>query len=213
MAGEMIRVHLADDHPVVRAGLRRLLEDEEYIEIIAESGSGEAAMQDFEQHRPDVTVMDLAMPGMGGLEALRRIKIRHPDARILALSFHNNTTIPSRVMQAGAMGYLTKGGNPALLIEAVRQLMQGNIYIEPDIAKKMAAENVSGKSSPLSRLTTRELEIFLMLAEGQSVADIARLLHISPNTAGNHQNSIKHKLNIHNKAELVRLAMREGVID
>jgi len=208
----MIRVHLADDHPVVRAGLRRLLEDEDDIEIIAVSGSGGAAMQDFEQYRPDVTIMDLAMSGMGGLEALRRIKIRHPGARILALSFHTNSTILLRAMKEGAMGYLTKGSNPALLIEAVQQLMRGNRYIEPDMARKMAVDHRSGETTPLDRLTTRELEIFLMLAEGQSVAEIARILYISPNTAGNHQNSIMHKLNIHNKAELARLAMQENII-
>jgi len=212
MAGKMIRIQLVDDHPVVRAGLRRLLEDEEDIEVVAESGSGETAMQDYESYKPDVIIMDLAMPGMGGLEALRRIKIRHSDARILALSFHDNATIPVRVMKEGAMGYLTKGGNPALLIKAIRQLMQGKTYVEPGIAKKMAAENRSGKAGLLNRLTTRELEIFLMLADGQSVVDIARTLYLSPNTVGNHQNNIMHKLNIHNKAELARLAMQENMI-
>jgi len=210
--GKMIRVQLVDDHAVVRAGFKRLLEDEEDIEVVIESDCGEAAMLDYEQYRPDVTIMDLTMPGMGGLEATRRIRIKYPDARILALSFHNNTTISSRVMKAGAMGYLSKGSNPALLIEAVRQLMQGNTYIEPDIAKKIAAENVSGETSLLDRLTIRELEIFLMLAEGQSVADIARTLYLSPNTVGNHQNSIMRKLDISNKAELARLAMQENMI-
>jgi len=208
----MIRVQLVDDHAMVRAGFKRLLEDEDDIEVVAESNCGEAAMRDYERYRPDLIIMDMAMPGISGLEALQRIKIRHPDAKILALSFHANTTIPSRVIQAGGMGYLSKGSNPALLIEAVRQLMRGKTYIEPAIAKKMSEENVSGKANLLNRLTSRELEIFLKLAEGQSVADIAKTLYLSPNTVGNHQNSIMNKLNIRNKAELARLAMQENLI-
>jgi len=143
---------------------------------------------------------------------VQRIKIRHPDAKILALSFHDNTIIPLRVVRAGGMGYLSKGSNPALMIEAVRQLVQGKTYIEPAIAKKISDENASCKISPVNRLTTRELEIFLKLAEGLSVNDIAKTLYISPNTVGNHQNSIMNKLNIRNKAELVRLAMQENLI-
>ena len=208
----MIRIQLVDDHNVVRAGFKCLLEDEEDVEVVIESDCGETAIRDYDQYRPDVTVMDLAMPGMGGLEALRRIKIKHPDARILVLSFHDNVTISIQAMRAGAMGYLTKGSKPNLLARAVRQLMQGSTYIESAMAEKMAAENGAGDANPLSRLTTRELELFLMLAEGQSVADIARILYLSPNTVGNHQNSIMNKLNLRNKAELARLAIQEHVI-
>lgn len=207
----MIRIQLVDDHAVVRAGFRRLLEDENDIKVVVESNCGEVAIRDYETYKPDIIIMDLAMPGIGGLTALRRIKAKYPDARILALSFHDNPTILSKVMQAGAMGYLTKGSKPALLIEAVKQLMQGNTYIEPAIAKKASAERCNEKTQ-LSHLTIRELEIFMMLAGGMSVADIAQTLYISPNTVGNHQNSIMRKLNIRNKAELVQLAMRESII-
>jgi len=203
----MIRVQLVDDHDVVRAGLRRLLEDESDIEVVGESASGEQAVRDYEQCTPDVVVMDIAMPGIGGLEAIRRIRAKHPDARLLVLSFHDNAIIASKAMRAGAMGYVTKGSNPALLIDAVRHLKRGQQYIEPEIAGKMAANSTVGETGLLGTLTIREMEIFLMLAEGRSVTDIARVLHISPNTVGNHQHSIMQKLHIHNKAELARLAM------
>jgi len=209
----MIRIQLADDHAVVRAGLRRLLEDESDIEVVVESDCGESAMRDYERYRPDLTIMDLSMPGVGGIEALRRIKIRHPDARILALSFHDNTTVSLRAMQAGAMGYLTKGGKPGLLIEAVRQLMQDRTFIEPVVAKKMVVESTHGKAHLLERLTTRELEIFMMLAKGQSVKEIARILYLSSNTVRNHQNSIMNKLDTHNKAELVHIAIQAGLLN
>lgn len=212
MTENMIRIQLADDHAMVRAGFRHLLEDQGNITVVVESDCGEAAIRDYQRYTPDVIIMDLAMPGIGGIEAIRRITSKHPDARILVLSFHNNPGIPSRIIKAGAMGYLTKGSNPALLIEAIKQLMQGKTYIEPAIAAKMDPTNTNPEKGQLDRLTTRELEVFLMLAEGLSVNDIARILHISPNTAGNHQNNIMNKLHIHNKAELVRLAMQEKVI-
>jgi len=208
----MIRIQIIDDHAIVRAGFKRLLEDEDDIEVILESGSGEAAIRDYEHCRPDIVIMDLSMPGMGGIAALQRIKKKHPDARILALSFHNNTTIPSRIMRAGGMGYLSKGSDPALLVEAVRQLMQGNIYIDPAIAQQMKMENTSSEKNLLSKLTARELDVFLKLAEGLSITEIAHVLYISPNTAGNHQNSIMHKLRLRNKVELVRMAMQENLI-
>jgi len=212
MTENMIRIQLADDHTMVRAGFRHLLEDQGNITVVVESDCGEDAVRDYQQYTPDIVIMDLAMPGIGGIEAIRRITSKHPDARILVLSFHDNPGIPSRVIKAGAMGYLTKGSDPALLLKAVQQLMQGKTYIEPAIAEKMDTANTSPEKGQLDRLTTRELEIFLMLAEGLSVNEIARTLHISPNTAGNHQNSIMNKLHIHNKAELVRLAMQESII-
>ncbi len=208
----MIRIQLVDDHDVVRAGLRRLLEDEEDFDVVAESASGEQAVRDYTRHEPDVVIMDLAMPGIGGLEAIRRIKARHPGAGILVLSFHDNAIIAAKALRAGARGYLTKGSDPALLVEAVRRLIQGHGFIEPSMAEKMSRDHATGEAGLLGALTTRELEVFLMLADGLSVKDIARVLHISPNTAGNHQHNIMRKLKLRNKAELARLAMQAKML-
>jgi len=210
---QVIRVQVVDDHAVVRLGLKYILENQNNIEVVAESGCGECAAQDYMEHQPDIVMMDLNMPGMGGLEAMRHILAKNSHAKIIVLSFHDSPAMISRVMQSHAMGYLMKGSDPKALIKAVWQVALGNKYIDPALASQMVEEGVSGASEPLQRLTMREFEIFLMLADGKSVKNIAKALHLSPNTVRNHQNSIMNKLNTHNKAELVHIAIQAGLLN
>ncbi|MDQ6959261.1 MAG: response regulator transcription factor [Mariprofundaceae bacterium] len=208
-----IRVQIVDDQPVVRFGLRSILESCHDIEVVAESDSGECAAQDYMAHQPDIVIMDIVMPGMGGLEAMRHIFAKNPHAKIIVLSVHDNPDMIRRAMQSHAMGYLSKGCSSKRLIEAIRQVAQGKKYIDTALTTRMAEEYMFGASEPLQKLTKREFEIFLMLADGQSVVGIARTLHLSPNTVRNHQSSIMHKLNIHNKIELLHIAIQAGLLD
>ncbi|MEW6646308.1 MAG: response regulator transcription factor [Pseudomonadota bacterium] len=208
MKGNPIRVLLVDDHPVVRAGFHRLLEVNEGM-VVAEAGSGEEAIQLYAATTPDVVVMDLAMPGIGGLEAARRLLARDGEARILVLSIHDNEAMLSRALQAGVLGYLSKQSAPAILLEAVHAVAEGRMYIDPDLVGRALG---GGRDGLLDRLTPREFEVFRLLAEGHSVNEIANLLSISPKTAGVHHTRIMHKLEVSTSVQLVRLALRHGVI-
>lgn len=208
----MIRVMLVDDHQVVRMGFRLLLEGDGSMQVVAEAGCGEDAVKLYAEHKPDVLVMDLSMPGMGGMEAVRRIKAHDPKARILALSAHEDTAHPRRVLEAGALGYLSKRGAPEILLEAVTQIAQGKRYLDAVIAQKLALSQLDGASNPVEALSEREFEVFLQLAKGLSVAQIAELLSLSPSTVGTHLYNIKQKLNAGNQSELTLIALQWGLI-
>ncbi|MGH8717957.1 MAG: response regulator [Burkholderiales bacterium] len=208
----MMRVMLVDDHAVVRMGFRLLLQNTSDIEVIAEAESGEEACKLYSEKHPDVVVMDLSMPGIGGLEALNRIRARNPEARILVLSAHDDTMHPKRALEAGAAGYLSKRSAPEALIEALRQVIQGKIFLEPGIAQQLAVNQLTGQQNPVEVLSPREFEVFKLLAQGRSVNEIADLLFLSPRTVGTHLYNIKQKLNASNSAEIALIAMRAGVI-
>lgn len=208
-----IRVMLADDHIVVRSGLRRLLEQSGGMEVVAEVESGEQAYQLFSEHKPDVLVMDLSMPGIGGLEALRRIMARHPAAHIVIFSMHENAAFASQALTAGALGYVAKSEAAEDLVRAVREAAAGRGFISPAVAQKIALQSLSGDEEPTSKLSAREFEVFRLLAEGKSVDEIAEVLKISQKTVANYQTILKQKLDITNSVELVRLAIRFGVIE
>jgi two-component system invasion response regulator UvrY len=205
-------VLLADDHAMVRMGFRLVLETAGKCRVIGEAASGEEACSLYFKLAPDVLVVDIAMPGMGGLEAINRILARDPEARILALSAHEDTSYPRRAMQAGALGYLSKRGAPAELLLAVNAVAQGLSYIEPAIAQKLAVQGVTGTRGPVDVLSEREFEVFLHLAGGKSVAQIAGLLSLSPRTIGTHLYNIKQKLRAQNVAELTLIALRAGLL-
>jgi two-component system invasion response regulator UvrY len=207
------RVVIADDHTMVRAGIRRVLEGTQDVEVIGEADSGERAIQQFFAHRPDVLIMDLTMPGIGGLEGVRRILKRQPDARILILSMHEDIVYPTRVLQAGAKGYLTKRSPPEALLRAIRELARGEVFLEREVAQKIALHGVAGATDPFWGLSEREFGVFRMLAEGKPVVEIAELLFLSPKTVGTYQTRIMQKLGVQNAAELARLAIRKGVIE
>lgn len=209
---QTINIMLIDDHTVVRSGLCRLLEQNTGIHVICEAGSGEQAYQYYGEYEPDVLVMDMSMPGMGGLEALRRIISRWSDAKVIMFSMHENATYAIQSITAGAMGYVAKTSNSEDLIQAVKDVFIGKNFISADMAHKVALQSLTGDDNPTQRLTSREFEVFRFLAEGKMVEDIANCLNIGQKTVANYQTSLKQKLNISSPVELVRLAIKYGVI-
>jgi DNA-binding NarL/FixJ family response regulator len=203
---------LVDDHAVVRAGVRRLLEQEPLFEVIGEAESGEKAYQILAELKPDVMVMDLSMPGMGGLEAIRRILMRYEKAKILVLSMHEDLSFANQALKLGAKGYLTKNTLADDLVKSIETVTQGDVFLSDEIAKKMAMQSISGNQDPVHELSAREFEIFRLLAEGLDIDAIASTLNISSKTVSNYQTMIKQKLNIHTPIELIRYAIKVGVI-
>jgi two-component system invasion response regulator UvrY len=213
MSDNKTTVLLVDDHELVRAGFRRLLEDGDKLVVVAEAGSGEQAVQDYTKYHPDVVVMDISMPGIGGIGAIERIIARSPEARILVLSVHEDGVFTSRALQAGAKGFIPKRSAPEEMLKAVEQVAQGKMFIDPEIAQLIALQKVTGSESIIDTLSQREFEVFRLLAEGKTVNDIADVLNLSPKTVGTHHTSIKQKLNVSNSAELARLAIRSGILE
>ena len=209
----MIRVLLVDDHAVVRTGFRLLLESGTNVSVIAEASSGEAAYQRYLELTPDVVVMDVAMPGMGGIEALRRIRSHHPQARVLALSAHDDPVHARRALREGAFGFLSKRSAPEALLEAITSVAAGKRYIDPGVAQRLALTEVAGRQSPAERLSEREFEVFMRLARGESVQRIAEDLRLAASTIGTHLYNVKHKLGVSNQSELTLLAIRHGLIE
>ena len=203
---------LVDDHAVVRAGVRRLLEQEPLFEVIGEAESGEKAYQIFGELKPDVMVMDLSMPGMGGLESIRRILMRYEKAKILVLSMHEDLSFANQALKLGAKGYLTKNTVADDLVKSIETVTQGDVFLSDEIAKKMAMQSISGNQDPVHELSAREFEIFRLLAEGFDIDAIASTLNISSKTVSNYQTMIKQKLNINTPIELIRYAIKVGVI-
>ena len=210
----MIRVLLVDDHAVVRTGFRLLLQARPDIAVVGEAESGETACQRYIELSPDVVVMDIAMPGMGGIEALRRIRAHDPQARVLALSAHDDPMHARRALREGALGFLSKRSAPEALLEAVADVGMGQRYIDPRVAQKLALEDIEGtESSPIKRLSEREFDVFIRLARGASVQRIADDLRLSASTVGTHLYNVKQKLGVSNQSELTLLAIRHGLIE
>lgn len=209
---QKVTIVLVDDHAVVRAGVRRLLEQETLFEVIGEAESGEKAYKIFGELKPDVMVMDLSMPGMGGLESIRRILMRHERARILVLSMHEDLSFANQALKLGAKGYLIKNTLGDDLVKSIQMVARGEIFLSDEIAKKMAMQSISGAEDPIAELSAREFEIFRLLAEGLEIDAIAGTLNISSKTVSNYQTMIKQKLNINTAVELIRYAIKTGVI-
>ena len=208
-----IKILLVDDHAVVRMGFKMLIEAEADMKVIGEAESGEAAIKLFQELKPDIIVMDITMPGIGGLEAIDRIMAKDKSTKILVLSAHEDSVHPKRVRNAGAMGYLTKRSAAEELIKAIKSVYQGKRYLEPNIAQQMAITQLSGETNPVEILSDREFEVFMALAKGKSTNDIAETLCLSPRTVGTHLYNIKQKLNANNSAEIALIAIRCGLID
>ena len=204
-------IMLVDDHAVVRMGFRMLLESLPGFKVTAEAGDGESALQLCAESVPDVVVSDLSMPGIGGLDFIERLKSRHPRARMVVLSAHDEPIFVRRAMAAGALGYLCKRGAPERLVDAVRRVAEGKRYLDPALAERMALEDMDG-GDPVEKLTSREFEVFLQLARGRAVAQIAKLLFLSPGTVGTHLYHVKQKLGVSNAAELAMMAVQRGLI-
>jgi len=207
-----IKVLLVDDHEVVRAGYRRLLEGTEDIVVIAEAADGESAYTDYFQYRPDVLVMDLSMPGMGGLEASMRILAKDSSAKILVFSVHENEVFLARALDSGILGYISKRSASRVMIEAVRQVASGSVYVGQEMMPYLVKRKTTPESDAVAGLTPREFEVFHLLADSKSVNDIAEILNLSPKTVGHHCTRVKKKLGVSDIAALTRLAIRMGVI-
>jgi two-component system, NarL family, invasion response regulator UvrY len=208
-----ITILLVDDHAIVRMGFKMLIEAEEGIKVIGEAESGEIAIKLFQELKPDIIVMDITMPGIGGLEAIDRIMAKDKNTKILVLSAHEDSVHPKRALNAGAMGYLTKRSAAEELIKAIKSIHQGKRYLEPNIAQQMAITQLSGESNPVEILSDREFDVFIALAKGKSTNEIADTLCLSPRTVGTHLYNIKQKLNANNSAEIALIAIRCGLID
>jgi two-component system invasion response regulator UvrY len=207
----MIDVLLVDDQKLIRAGISRLLEDQPHIRVVGECGRGEEAIHLCSRMAPQVVLMDIHMPGMGGLEATRRILLRNPLQKIIILTSHAEIALPKTLMAAGVVGYLTKGCALEDIIAAIDQVCGGEKYLSSDVAQEMALQPLKGGyTTPFDTLSPRELEIVSMFVEGRRNKDIARSLYISPKTVSTHRLRILEKLSIQSTAELIKLAMHYG---
>jgi len=205
------RIMLVDDHAIVRAGFRRLLEQQLNYQVIAEAGDAETAYALFVEHQPDVVVLDLTMPGVSGLDLVRRMVMRQSSARILVFTMHDDAQLAERAIQHGARGYVTKSSAPEVLAAAVADMMAGRVAFSPDIAQSLAISKVTGEGDPLAALSAREFEIFRLIARGQTLSSIASLLSLSVKTVANYHSLIKQKLGVASDVELVILAQRRNV--
>jgi DNA-binding NarL/FixJ family response regulator len=206
----MIRLLLVDDHPVVRAGYQRLLEQDGDMTVVAQAGQVDEAFALFARHAPDITITDLAMPGSGGLELVRRLRERAADARVLVFSMHDSALLVRRAFELGACGFVTKSCAPERLIDAVRDAINGRRYLSPDLPQHLL--DGTADVDRFESLTHREFEIFRLLARGDSLTDCARSLHLSPKTVSNHQTLIREKLGLSTTAAMAHLAIRHGLI-
>ncbi len=208
-----IRILLADDHAVVRQGFRLILAAQPEMEIVGEAGDGREAVELAERLRPDVVVMDVAMPGLNGIEATRRLARSSPRTRVLALSMHKDSVYVREILRAGARGYLLKDSIDRDLLAAVRAVAGGEGYLSPAICEAVLSDYRKHVSDPLDLLTSREREVLQMIAEGKTNKEIASALNLSVYTVDAHRGRIMEKLNLHSTGELVRFAMRSGLID
>jgi two-component system invasion response regulator UvrY len=203
---------LVDDHAVVRSGFKVLLQTWDDVLIVAEASSGEEALQIYDTHAPDVVVMDIAMAGMGGIEAIKRLISKDPQAKILSLSAHEDISYFKRALQAGALGYLSKRTAPEVLIDAIRVVAQKKRFVDAVIAQRMAVQDLDGSADPLQVLSPREFEVFLQLARGLSAQEVSENLNLSASTVGTHLYKVKQKLQLVNQSEMTLLAVRLGLI-
>jgi len=208
-----IRILLADDHAVVRQGFKMILDAEADMEIVGEAGNGRQAVDLAEQLRPDVVVMDVAMPELNGIEATRRMAENAPHARVLALSMHKDSVYVRETLRAGARGYLLKDSVAADLVSAVRAVAAGEGYLSPAVSDAVLDDYRRHVTNPIDLLTSREREVLQMLAEGKTNKEIADILNLSVYTVDAHRGRIMEKLNVHSINELVRFAVRNGLID
>jgi two-component system, NarL family, invasion response regulator UvrY len=206
-----VTVLLVDDHAVVREGYRRLLERRGDIAVLGEAADAEAACDLFTRLSPQVVVMDIALPGVSGIEAMRRMLAEQPETRVLIFSMYEDAIFANRALQAGACGYVTKASAPNVLVEAVHVVARGKKYISADIAQALALRNVAADAGAADGLSAREFEVLRLLAQGHSVRDIAQTLGLNPKTVANHQSAIKQKLGADTAVQLLRIAGSLGL--
>jgi DNA-binding NarL/FixJ family response regulator len=209
----MIRVLLVDDHAVVREGYRRLIEKHPDIQIVAEAADATQAYEAFRAHDPDVVIMDISMPGRGGIDAVRHIRQRDPSARVLVFTMHSSASYAMQAFKAGAKGYVTKSSPPAMLITAIRRIADGKATLCPEISQALAEARIAEDANSIDDLSPREFEILRMLLDGQTADAIAEALHLSSKTVANYHYTIKAKLGAASDIDLVLKCMRLGLIE
>ena len=209
----MIRVLLVDDHPVVRAGYARFLEQDGDITVVAEAGCATSGYISYLQHQPDVTISDISMPTVGGLELLRKIKLRHDDAKVLMCSMYDGRNLVRSALEGGAIGFVTKNSPPENLVTGVKSAYSGRRYLSDDLSLPQFNQEADDEADRIAQLSLRELEIWRLLAQGCTAAECAERLNISLKTVANNQTQIKEKLAVSNTASLVHLAQRHQLID
>jgi DNA-binding NarL/FixJ family response regulator len=212
-----MQVLIVDDHVIVREGLRALLEGCEDIEVVGEATSGEEALEAVAQGHPEVVLMDITMPGINGLEAARRINEEHPDTKVLILTMHEEDEYFFNALEAGASGYFVKGGSSEELVSALKAVARGDVFLYPTMAKKLLSGYLErGRATPdrdrQDGLTNRELEVLKLIGEGFNNQEIASRLFLSPTTVQTHRSNIMGKLNLHNRADLTRYAIKNGLV-
>lgn len=209
----MIRVMVVDDHELVRIGITRILNDAPGIRVVAEAASGEEAVKVVQQKAPDVLLMDVSMPGIGGLEATRKLVKSNAELKVIVVSVHSEEPFPSRMMKAGASGYLTKGCAVDEIIAAIKAVHSGESYLSADIAQTLAKKMLPGGGSPFDVLSSREMQVMLMLTQGQRLQDISDTLCLSPKTVSTYRHRLYEKLKVNSDIDLARLAMNYGIIE
>lgn len=210
----MIRLLLVDDHDIVRTGIAHIIAKERGIEIVGEAGNGEEAIRLAKQLKPDVVLMDVNMPRLGGVEATQRIRKALPNTRVIILTVHAEAPFPTRLLDAGASGYLTKGCAAGELCDAIRSVYDDRRYIGTDIAQQLALSLLPGaEKSPFDELSTREMEVMMMLIQGDDVSAIAQRLSLSPKTVSTYKYRIYEKLDVRNDVGLTHLAIRHGIVE
>jgi two-component system response regulator NreC len=212
------RIVIADDHSIVREGVRMILASERDLEVVGEASSGEQALELIETLKPDVVVMDISMPGIGGIEATEKIKQRHPGINVLALTMHEDENYVFRLLRAGASGYVLKRAAATDLVTAVRATSRGEAFLYPSVARNVIADylrrvEAGEEKERYDGLTVREREILTLIAQGSSNQEIAKQLYISIKTVQTHRAHILEKLGLHDRTELVRYAIRKGLIE
>lgn len=210
----MIRVLLVDDHQLVRSGIRRILEDADGIDVVAEASSGEEALTIVREHHPNVALMDVSMPGIGGIEATRKLLRVDENLKIVALTVYAEEPYPTSLLEAGAAGYLTKGCEVDEIINAIRTVHRGERYIGKEIAQQMALSGLSGGTkNPFDKLSQREVQVMLMITKGQKLQEISDKLCLSPKTVSTYRYRLYEKLGVDNDVELTHMAIRYGMIE
>lgn len=210
----MISVLLTDDHVLVRTGIRRLLEDSKQVKIVGEADCGEDSLTMAQDLNPDVILMDVNMPGIGGVEACRRILQRDPKQKIIVLTVHNEQTFPKRMLEIGAKGYLTKECGVEEMLEAIKQVNNGNSYIATSIAQQLALSLLPGNgSNPIDRLSRREFQVMLMISNGLSNIEISDKLCLSPKTISTYRLRLLEKLGAQNEVDLIKIAVEQGMVE
>lgn len=212
MSDGAVTVLLVDDHAVVREGYRRLLERGGNIEVIGEADAADAALERFRELSPQVVVMDIALPGVSGVEVMRRMLAAKPATRVLMFSMYEDAIFANRALQAGACGYVTKASAPNVLVEAVLTVARGKPYLSAEIAQALAQRNAIAAAAPADALSAREFEVLRLVVQGHSISDIAKTLGLMPKTVSNHQSAIKQKLGAESAVQLVRIASRLGLV-